>query len=121
MAEIKRNSWGGVRKLPSGRFQARYRVEGRWFSAPTTFRTKHEADAFLAATRTAVDRGSWVDPNDGSISLNEYAIKWLKERPCLRPRTIELYEGLLRLHVLPMLGNTSLAKLQHNFERGMPG
>ena len=51
----KRQPWGSVRKLPSGRFQARYRVDGVMRSAPTTFATKREADAFLAGTRAAVE------------------------------------------------------------------
>ena len=57
-----RSRWGSVRKLPSGRFQARYCVERPWHVAPTTFRTKREADVFLAQTRADIDRGSWLDP-----------------------------------------------------------
>ena len=33
------------------------------------------------------------------------------ERPNLRPRTVELYEGELRLHILPVLGDLELAQL----------
>jgi hypothetical protein len=46
-----RSPWGSVRKLPSGKFQARYYVNFVWHTAPTTFRTKREADAFLASVR----------------------------------------------------------------------
>jgi integrase len=38
--------------------------------------------------------------------------RWLDERPNLRRRTQELYEGLLRLHVLPALGDTPLNGLR---------
>jgi hypothetical protein len=37
--------------------------------------------------------------------LAEYAWQWLEERPNLRPRTYELYQGELRLHILPALGS----------------
>ena len=104
-----RSRWGSVRKLPSGRFQARYRVERTWHVAPTTFRTKREADAFLAQTRADIDRGSWLDPARGDVALDEYATRWLADRPNLRPRTIELYEGLLRLHILPTFGERPVA------------
>ncbi|MFO7591494.1 MAG: site-specific integrase [Acidimicrobiia bacterium] len=107
----KRQPWGSVRALPSGRFQARYRVDGAVRAAPRTFATKREADAFLAETRGALDRGSWIDPNAGKVSLRDYATRWLIERTQLRPRTRELYEGLLRLHILPGLGDTELVKL----------
>jgi integrase len=107
----RRQSWGSVRRLPSGRFQARYRVEGVLHTAPRTFSTKREADGFLAEVRTAVERGSRVDPNAGRVALRDYAAQWLADRVQLRPRTREQYEGLLRLHVLPELGDASLVDL----------
>ncbi|MDR2453540.1 MAG: hypothetical protein LBD51_03080, partial [Bifidobacteriaceae bacterium] len=73
-------SFGTVRKLPSGRFQARYQVPlghryrdhagveratsqvGR-HAAPRTFRTRGEARAFLAAAETALARGEWTPPD----------------------------------------------------------
>jgi Phage integrase, N-terminal SAM-like domain len=108
---VGRSRWGSVRKLPSGKYQARYQVNGVWWAAPTTFRTKGLADSFLAATRTELERGTWVDPTAGRIPLAAYAEKWLADRPNLRPRTIELYRSLLCLHVLPVLGSTELAHL----------
>lgn len=108
----RRSPWGSVRRLSSGRFQARYRVDGVMHVAPRTFRTRREADAFLARTRADLERDAWVDPDAGKIPLAEYAWRWLDERPNLRPRTQELYEGLLRLHVLPTLGDTPLSGLR---------
>ena len=106
-----RSPWGSVRKLPSGRFQARYCVDLAWHNAPTTFRTKREADAYLASVRADVDRGSWIDPDAGKVTFEEYSSRWLAERPQLRPRTRELYEGQLRLHILPVLGETELGQI----------
>jgi integrase len=80
--------------------------------APRTFRTKREAHAFLARTRADLERGAWIDPNAGKVPLADYAWHWLDERPSLRRRTQELYEGLLRLHVLPLLGDTPLNGLR---------
>jgi integrase len=70
-------------------------------------RTRALADCFLAATRTDLERGTWIDPTAGKVALADYAEKWLADRPSLRPRTVEL----LRLHVLPDLGSTELAQL----------
>jgi integrase len=107
-----RNSWGGVRKLPSGRFQAHYRaLDNVWHKGPTTFRTKRDALAYLAATRADVERGHWVNPHSGQASLRDYSETWLGQRPNLRPRTQELYASLLRRHILPGLGDIELAKL----------
>ena len=107
----RRNSWGGVRKLPSGHYQAHYRVDHVWYTAPTTYRTKRDADLFLAATRADIERGTWINPSAGKITLAVYSKRWLVERPKLRPRTRELYDGLLRLHILPDLGESELSKL----------
>ena len=104
-------SWGSVRKLPSGRYQARYRVEGKLIAAPTTFRTKRDAEAYLSTVRADMERGTWVNPIAGRITLREYSTRWLAQRPDLRPRTVELYESELRLHILPTLGGLELAKI----------
>ena len=107
-----RNSWGGVRKLPSGRYQAHYRtIDNVWHKGPTTFRTKRDALAYLATTQAAVERGHWVNPHSGQATLREYSETWLAQRPSLRPRTQELYSSLLRRHLLPVLGDVELAKI----------
>ena len=60
-----------------------------WHKAPTTFRTKREADAYLASVRSDLDRGAWIGPDAGRVSFDEYSSRWLAERPQLRPRTRE--------------------------------
>ncbi|MGH9064694.1 MAG: tyrosine-type recombinase/integrase [Acidimicrobiales bacterium] len=76
-----------------------------------TFRTRREAETFEARERADRSRGGWVDPRAGSVTLADYASRWLEDRPRLRIRTRELYEGQLRHHVLPGLGKLSLAEL----------
>lgn len=39
-------------------------VQGVWRTAPETFRTKDLAESWLAATRTDLERGTWIDPHD---------------------------------------------------------
>jgi integrase len=97
--------------LPSGRWQARYRVEGVRLAAPITFRTKGEAEAYLAAMRTDLERGTWVAPDRGQVPLREYAWAWLDQKVNLRPRTWEQYEINLRRHILPFLGDEELSSI----------
>ena len=97
--------------MPSGKYQARYAVGTTWHTAPNTFRTKREADAYLATVRADVDRGAWIDPDAGKVTFRKYAARWLAERPQLRPRSRELYEGLLRLHIDPVLGDLELGQI----------
>jgi integrase len=86
-------------------------VAGAWRTAPTTFSTKRDADAFLSTTRADLERGRWVDPSAGRVSLRQYATVWLDQKPNLRPRTREQYEINLRLHILDALGDTELARV----------
>ena len=56
--------WGKVRKLPSGRFQASYLdAAGNRRTAPATFGTRLDADAWLSRQRAALDAGTWRNPD----------------------------------------------------------
>ncbi|MFC6065092.1 tyrosine-type recombinase/integrase [Streptomyces ochraceiscleroticus] len=97
----KKRSFGRVRKLPSGRYQARYLApDGVDRPAPQTFRTKKEADDWLADRQSEVRSGDWQDPDAGAVNFMVYALQWVDERD-LAPTTDELYRRLLRLHILP--------------------
>ncbi|WP_370466843.1 hypothetical protein [Streptacidiphilus sp. PB12-B1b] len=106
-----RRQFGRIRKLASGRWQARYPdPEGLLRPAPDTFRTKREAEVFLSLMETDLRRGDWRDPDAGAVNFLEYAEAWIKERD-LRPTTLELYARLLRLHIAPTFGKLDLAQI----------
>ena len=73
--------------------------------------TKREADAYLAGVRADLGRGRWIDPAAAAVPLRTYAERWLAEHPGLRPRTRELYESELRLHLLAALGDIAVGEL----------
>lgn len=107
-----RRQYGTLRKLPSGRWQARYRdANGRLVTAPQTFATKADAGRYLDRVRTEMEKGTWIDPRSGATTFRDYAQRWIEERPALRPRTGELYEGLLRLHINPTFGDVALNRV----------
>jgi hypothetical protein len=85
-------SFGNIRKLPSGRYQARYWRLGKQVAADTTFASKTHARRWLATVEADMIRGVWVDPEAGRIPFGKYATRWVAERP-VRPRTREIYEG----------------------------
>ena len=101
-----------VRNLANGKrvYDVRMRdPQGRQYKK--TFRTRKEAEAFESTQQADRGRGGWVDPRRGKVSLAEYSSSWIALRPDLRPRTRELYESLLRLHILPTLGKYELAEI----------
>lgn len=111
-----RRRFGRIRRLPSGRWQARYPDAcGVMIAAPQTFATKTDAARYLAAVETDMARGNWFDPRAGQQWLSDYAKSWLdarrvKGRP-LAPRTRELYRWQLDRHILPALGRVELRHL----------
>jgi integrase len=104
--------FGNVRKLPSGRWQARYPgPDGQMRNAPRTFESKREAEQWLSITEAQLLSGEWADPARGKVKLIDYADRWIGERAGLRPRTVELYRWLMRKHIAPRLGGVPLGKL----------
>jgi integrase len=104
VSRARRNHFGGVRKLPSGRYQARYWHAGAHHSAPMTFLAKADALAWLARTQTDIRRGAWVDPAGAQMTVAELATRWLEHDPSKRASTVARDEVILRLHILPQMG-----------------
>lgn len=110
---MARRSFGTVRKLASGRWQARYRdAAGTRHTAPATFTTKTQAQRWLSATETDLARGDWHDPALGRMPLAEWADRWLATKtPTLRPATAVQYETLVRRHIVASLGDIDVGDL----------
>jgi len=115
MAPRKRpESWGALRKLPSGRYQASYvGPDGVRHNAPHTFDAKEDARVWLAAQRVAIQRGEWLSPVALAATAEEeakkaraeafatYAATWLEQRTNskgepLRPTTRLEYARQIR-------------------------
>jgi integrase len=108
----KTRNFGSIRKLPSGRWQARYRgADGLLRSAPTTFAYKADANRWLAFTEAELLSGDWIDPEAGLIPFAEYAMAWIDQRPGLRAKTIQLYRYLLRAHLQENFGGRTIASI----------
>ncbi|WP_405448655.1 site-specific integrase [Streptomyces achromogenes] len=91
----RRRRFGAIRRLPSGRYQARYPgPDGVMRPAPETFATIADADDWLAEKQTEIRRGEWRDPEAGAVGFRAYADKWVEERE-LAPLTRDLYRYLL--------------------------
>jgi len=107
-----KRQFGTVRKVPSGRWQARIRDGGTNRLVPLgTFPTKAAADEAISMARGQQSRGLWVKPSAGKVTLATYADGWLARRADLRPRTRELYESILTHHIKPRLGVGELGRI----------
>lgn len=114
-----RRGFGSIRKLPSGRYQARYTVLDRGvFTAPTTFQTKRDADAWLSREQTRLNDENWTPPKEAHAAkidkatkiFSEYATEAL-ERRTLSARSKYLYQNMLDKFILPKFGQSTLASI----------
>ena len=111
MPQARRSHFGSVRKLPSGRYQARYWHAGEMRAAPATFMAKADAQAWLAGAETDIHRGAWTNPAGGQLTVAELSKRWLEHDPSKRSSTLARDEAIVRLHVLPRLGGTRLREV----------
>src|SRR5688500_17938815 len=88
-----RSGFGSTRKLPSGRWQARYTgPDALVYAGPTTFQTKGDAQAWLASERRLISLEQWSSPVDRAVqaapaaearrsrTVAIYAEQWLSSR-----------------------------------------
>ena len=102
-----------IEKRKNGRYRARYRApDGRERSR--TFNRKIDADTWLTEKTSEVNRGEWVDPQRGQITVAEWSQLWLQTKRGKKPKTIEGYRSLLRSRVLPEFGATPLTRIDHH-------
>jgi len=91
-----KRQFGNIRKLKSGRFQARYTApDGEPVKAPRTFETARDADRWLTLEHARLLSGTWHDPNAGRVLLRDYAEHWLDAHLNLKPKTRRLYADLI--------------------------
>ncbi len=108
----KKRRFGRVRKLPSGRWQARYcGPDGIDRPADETFASKKAAEVWLTLTEAEIRRGDWLDPDAGRVPFGKYAETWINDH-VLKTRTEELYRGLLKNHLAPTFGKTDLCDIR---------
>lgn len=109
----RRRRFGSVRRLPSGRYQARYPgPDGVMRPADDTFETKTDAEVWLTRKEAEILEDDWIDPDAGEVLLSDYGSTWIDERPGLRSKTVTLYRYLLRAHIAPHFPATTIAGLK---------
>ena len=107
-----RRRFGAIRRLPSGRYQVRYRtVDGRYVTAPTTFEAKADAGRYLSKIETDMLRGEWADPRLGRTTFGEWADLWLDSTVNLRANMKAGYRSILSRYLRPAFGTYPLARI----------
>lgn len=99
-----RRSFGSIRQRGSGRFQARYRgPDGELYTAPVTYPSRRDAEAFLSTVEADIIRRTWKAPIEQTERLDDYGRRVIARRP-LKPQTRSAYLADWGNHVSPTLG-----------------
>ena len=107
----RRRQWGSVRRLPSGRYQARL-PDG--VAAPETFATKSEASRWLSLAEADLVRGTFVHPSlAAGVTVAEWLDEWISAHSVhKRATTMVRDQSAIRRHLIPALGHVQLTKLR---------
>ncbi len=108
-----RRRFGAIRKLPSGRFQVRFRdpETNLYRTAEQTFATKGDAGRWLSILEADLARGLWHDPKRGEVLLGEVAETWYSTKLHLRETTKHIYRVILDAHILPAFGEQPIGSI----------
>lgn len=121
---MKQRSFGSVRRLPSGHWQARYvGPDTRRHTAPHTFKTERFARRWLDNEEDLIERDSWAPPASrtarekiAGVTVDQYVERIIQRRATrarrpLAPTTVDLYRKDYRLRIAQPLGGVLLAEL----------
>jgi len=109
-----RRSWGGIRKLRSGRWQALWLDPDtrNKVPAPETFATKAAAGRWLDAKRTDMERGVAIDERAANQPLRDWWPGYQLSYENLKPGTRASYEVAWRLRVEPAFGSVRVRNIR---------
>ena len=109
--KARRREWGSVRRLPSGRYQARFRhpITGIEHTATDTFARRAEAARYLATAEADLERGSWRDPRLGRVTFAAWYDQYRAAAVHKRPTTRSTHDHIAKNHLLPTFGPMPLA------------
>ncbi len=113
----KRSGFGSVEQLQSGKWRARYKVEGQIFTAPRTFQNKTDAQLFLSDQELELARGTWRAPTRTVKTVESYGTQWIERHNGLKNSTRQLYRQTFTHHIAPYIGQLRLDKVTPDIVR----
>lgn len=96
------------------RYRVRYRKPDHSQTDKRGFRTKREAELFLASVETKKATGEYIDPTAARATVDRLGTAWLASRSHLKPSSTYVYESAWRLHVEPRWGRAMIGSIRHS-------
>ncbi|GAA4163824.1 tyrosine-type recombinase/integrase [Gryllotalpicola daejeonensis] len=96
------------------RYRVRYRKPDHSQTDKRGFRTKREAELFLASVELKKATGEYIDPAAARETVGKLGTAWLASRSHLKPSSNYVYESAWRLHVKPKWGGLRVGTIRHS-------
>lgn len=96
------------------RYRVRYRKPDHSQTDKRGFRTKREAELFLATVESRKAAGTYLDPATSRITVGELGGEWLASQTHLKPSSVAAIESAWRLHVMPVWGAVPVGLVRYS-------
>lgn len=96
------------------RYRVRYRTPGHQQTDKRGFRTKREAELFLASLELAKARGDYVPAARAGVNFETWSEKWIDSLVQVKPSTLQGYVSITRGRLQPRWGSTPLNAIAHS-------
>ncbi|MDQ0894473.1 tyrosine-type recombinase/integrase [Agromyces ramosus] len=96
------------------RYRVRYRKPDHSQGAKRGFRTKREAELYLASIEISKARGEFVEHGAARATIAELGQAWLSTQTHLKPSTYRTVADAWRLRVDPRWGRYPVSAIQHS-------
>jgi integrase len=109
--------YGGIHAYETAggkRYRVQYRTPERDLTGKRGFRTKRDAELFLASVEVAKARGEFVDARASRSTISTLGAEWLVNQHHLKPSSLRPVEIAWRLHVEPKWGNRRVGEIRHS-------
>jgi integrase len=93
------------------RYRVRYRTPDERQTDRRGFKTRKEAELFLATVEVQKSRGDYISPSAASARISELGAAWLANQGHLKPSSLRPVAIAWRVHVEPIWGRRRVADI----------
>lgn len=113
----KRSPMGSVKSYESAagkRYRVRYRKPDHREAQKRGFKTKKEAEIYLATVEVNKATGAFIDASRARATIDALGADWLASQTQLKPSSLRPIAIAWRVHVQPVWGVRQVGQIQHS-------
>ncbi|HEU0205527.1 MAG TPA: tyrosine-type recombinase/integrase [Pseudolysinimonas sp.] len=96
------------------RYRVAYRKPDRSQGTKRGFRTKKQAELYLATIEVSKSQGDYIDPAAGRVTIDRYGTEWMRGLSHLKPSARRSIDSAWRTWVGPRWGKWPLVSIKHS-------